>query len=110
MSKRDRVLSLSARLTGQRNRLGNVENVDDVADLNVTIIDVSEFSSGVGHFTAGSSAAVIAIFSKAGAFENAFRADRSGRIGLIPGTVLTVQNATEIILSPVTGLAQVISQ
>ena len=110
VSKRDRVLNLSARLTGQRNRLGNVDRVDAVADLNVTVIDVSEFSTGAGHFTAGSSAAVIRIFSSAGALDAAFRGDRAGHIGLFPGTVLTVQNATAIILSPVTALAGAAAQ
>ena len=106
VSRRDKVLTLSARLTGQRNRLGNVESVDDLADLKVTLIDVSEFSQGAGHFTLGSSAAVISIFARAGDLETAFKGDRAGRSGLIPGTILTVQNATAIILLPVTGLTQ----
>lgn len=105
VSRRDRVLGLSARLTGQRNRLGNVGNIGEVADLDVTVVDVTEFSTGAGHFTAGSSAAVISIFSRAGALEAAFAGDSSGRTGLLPGTVLTVQNATGIILAPVTALA-----
>ena len=106
VSKRDRVLLLSARLTGLRNRLGNVDTVDDVADLDVTILDVTDFSTGAGHFTPGSSPALIKIFANAGVIDTAFRGDRAGRAGLIPGTVLTVQNATQIILSPVTALAQ----
>lgn len=103
VSKRDRVLSLSARLTGTRNRLGNVDSVDQVADLDVTVIDVTDFSSGAGHFTAGSSPGVIQIFAGAGNIEDAFNGDRAGRSGLFSGAVLTVQNATAILLSPVTG-------
>lgn len=106
VSKRDRALLLSARLTGQTNRLGNIRSLESLADLNVTVIDVTEFSTGEGHFVAGDSPAVISIFSRAGALETAFRGDQAGRTGLLPGTVLTVQNATEIILSPVTGLVQ----
>ncbi|MDJ0628514.1 MAG: alpha/beta fold hydrolase [Rhodobacter sp.] len=106
VSKRDRALSLSARLTGQGNRLGNIRSLETLADLDVTVIDVTEFSTGEGHFVAGDSPAVISIFSRAGALETAFRGDQAGRTGLVPGTVLTVQNATEIILSPVTGLVQ----
>lgn len=105
VSQRDRVLGLSARLTGQRNRLGNVKNIEDVADLDVTVVDVTEFSTGVGHFTAGTSAALLSIFGRAGALEAAFAGDSSGRTGFIPGTVLTVRNATGIILLPVTALA-----
>ena len=106
VSKRDKVLLLSARLTGQKNRLGNVSNIQDVSDLDVTFIDVTEFSTGAGHFVAGSSAAVISIFSQPGALGAAFAGNSSGRLGLLPATILTVQNATEIILSPVTALIQ----
>lgn len=109
VSKRDRVLNLSARLTGQKDRLGNVASVEEVSDLAVTIIDVTEFSTGAGHFTAATSPAVLAIFGRAGDLSAAFRGDRAGRTGLIPGTVLTVQNATTIILSPVVGLAGAIT-
>ncbi|MCG6901729.1 MAG: alpha/beta fold hydrolase [Rhodobacter sp.] len=110
VSQRDKVLSLSARLTGQRNRLGNVQSIEELADLDVTVVDVTEFSTGAGHFTAGSSAAVISIFGRAGALEAAFSRDSAGRTGLFPGTVLTVQNATSIILSPVTALAGAAAQ
>ncbi|MFY0691778.1 MAG: alpha/beta fold hydrolase [Paracoccaceae bacterium] len=100
VSRRDRVLSLSARLTGQRNRLGNVRNIEAVADMNVTVVDVTEFSRGAGHFTIGSSPALIQLFGQADNIDAAFRGDSSGRTGLFPGTILTVQNATAIVLSP----------
>ncbi len=103
-SRRDRVLTLSARLTGQRNRLGNVQDLSTLGDLGVTLVDVTEFSTGAGHFTAGSSAAVIRIFARAPDLDAAFKGDSAGRAGLLPGTVLTVQNATAIILSPVTSI------
>jgi len=103
VSKRDKVLRLSAQLTGRHDRLGNVSSLNEIADLDVTIIDVSEFSSGAGHFTAGSAPGVIQIFSQAAAFEAAFQGDPAGQPGLLPGTVLTVQNVTGIILSPITG-------
>lgn len=105
VSKRDRALNLSARLTGQSNRLGNA-SAEDVSDLAVTVVDVTNFSTGTGHFTAGDSGALNLIFKNAGNLEAAFRGDSAGRTGLFQGTVLTVQNATEIILSPVTSLTQ----
>ncbi len=105
ISKRDRALALSARLTGQQNRLGNVENLDQVADLEITVVDVTEFSQGAGHFTVGDTTAVIRLLSRSRDLNAAFRGDSAGRSGLLPGTVLTVQNLTAIILSPVTGLA-----
>ena len=100
-SRRDRALQLSARLTGQHARLGNVEDVKSLANLKVTLVDVSEFSSGVlGHFTPAKSPALIQLFSKLPGIDAAFRHDRSGKSGLLPGTVLVMQKATEIILLP----------
>ncbi len=105
VSKRDRALQLSARLTGQRNRLGNVGAVA-VADLDVTLVDVTEFSKGAGHFTLGDSPALINIFGSASSFAASFLGDSASRVGLLPGTILTFQSATEIILTPLTVLSQ----
>jgi len=107
-SRRDRVLALSARLSGERNRLGNLDTVRQVADLEVLVIDLSAYSSGdwFNHLVIAQSPALIRLFSNIEAAEIAFSGDMAGRTGLLPGTVLTVQNATGIILSPVSALAQ----
>ena len=100
-SKKDRALRLSARLTGQKERLGNLGKTDELADLNVTLVDVTEFSTGgFNHFLTGDSPALIRLLSSVRDLETAFRQDRAGRAGLLPGTVLTVQNATQVILQP----------
>lgn len=102
-SRRDRALALSARLTGQRQRLGNLVDYRAIADLKVIVLDVSAFSAGFdNHFTAIQSPTLQKIFSNVGAVDFALGRDQSGRAGLFPGTVLTLQNATAIILSPVT--------
>lgn len=110
ISRKDRALSLSARLTGQGNRLGNVENLRQMADLDITVVDVTEFSRGSGHFVPGDTPAVIQLFRRSSELNAAFRGDSAGRTGLFPGTVLTVQILTAIILSPVTGLAASVAQ
>lgn len=103
-SKRDRVLQLSARINGDSARLGNLPDAELIADLPITIVDVAEFSQrrDLGHFTIGSSATLINIIRNLPALDQTLRLDLSGRSGLVPGTILTVQNATQIILSPVT--------
>lgn len=99
-SQRDRALQLSARLTGQTGRLGNLSDVSELAALDVTLFDVTEFSQGgLGHFTAATSPALIGILGHLSLIEAAFKNDRSGRLGLLPGTVLAVQNATQVILT-----------
>ncbi|MGV6810806.1 MAG: alpha/beta hydrolase [Brevirhabdus sp.] len=98
-SKRDRALALSARLTGQRERVGNVASVEELSNLDVTVIDVSNFDGdGMGHFVTATSPALIAILANINAYDASLQQGPSGRLGLLPGTVLTVQNATQIIL------------
>jgi esterase/lipase superfamily enzyme len=106
-SRKDRALALSARLTGQRrDRLGNLRDLSKVSDLEVTVVDVAAYSTGDGHLNVGTSPALIRVLSRIGDVDAAFGADRSGRAGLLPGVVLTVQDATAIILSPVTGVLE----
>jgi esterase/lipase superfamily enzyme len=104
-SNRDRVLDLSARITGQPDRLGNMTDVSKVADLKVTYLDTAAFAEGAGHFTVATSPALLNLLSRIAEVDAAFDADRTGRTGLLPGVVLTVRSATRIILSPVAEIA-----
>ncbi len=99
LSDRDRALSLSARLTGQRVRLGNLDDPKRLDDLKVALVDVTAFAEGTGHFTAGTSPALLSILASAAAVDNAFAGDAAGRSGLLPGTILSVQNVTEFVLT-----------
>ena len=101
-SQRDRVLTLSASLTGERQRLGNLRDAEPVAGLGVTLVDVSAFSSGAGHFTVGSSPALIGLLDQMNAMNVALSRDTSGSLSLLPATILTLQNTTEVILTPLT--------
>lgn len=105
-SRRDRALGLSARLTGQRARLGNLEDFGRLADLKVIVLDVSAFASagGLNHFSVARSPTLMRLLGNVPAVDQALGTDRSGRAGLFPGTILTLQNATAIILSPVAGI------
>ena len=102
VSERDRALRLSARLTGEPNRLGTLSDPAEIADLNVTLVNVSQFDSegGLGHFVPGTSPELIGILSRAADIEDAFSADAAGRPGLLPGSVLTIQNVTQFVLTP----------
>jgi esterase/lipase superfamily enzyme len=104
-SKKDRALALSAQLTGQRDRLGNLPNARLLGNLKVTLVDTTAFSSGLGHFNVGNSAALLALLGQISDVDKAFAGDQTGRTGLLGGVVLTVQNATQIVLSPVTAIA-----
>lgn len=101
-SSRDKALALSARINGAAARLGNLTNPTALGDFPVTIVDVSQFTpnSSNSHFTVGTSPALISLLTNSRTLDVAFQSDRAGRSGLLPGTVLTVRNATQMILSP----------
>jgi esterase/lipase superfamily enzyme len=106
-SQKDRALRLSARLSGTQGRLGNVRDPAVLANLEVTLFDVTEFSDGLtGHFNAATSPELLKILRQLYNLDAAFRNDPAGRAGLIPGTILTVQKATQIVLSPVGAVTQ----
>jgi esterase/lipase superfamily enzyme len=105
-NRRDRVLGLSSRIAGDPERLGNLTDISRIADLEVTYLDTAAYSEGSGHFNVGNSAALIQLLGGIGDIETAFLRDDRRRVGLLPGVVLTVRNATEIILAPVSAVAR----
>lgn len=102
---RDTVLNISSKLSGAPDRLGNLKNLTPISDLDVTYLDTSAFSVDGGHFNLGNSPALIQLLGGIANIDAAFRAEAAARVGLLPGVVLTVRNATGIILAPVEGLA-----
>ncbi|GHF02533.1 hypothetical protein GCM10016455_24700 [Aliiroseovarius zhejiangensis] len=102
-STRDIALRLSAGLTGQTARLGNTTDVDKLAELDVTMVDISAFSDGkIDHATALASPSFLRLLRSVPDVGAAYGGDPSTRVGLIPGTVLVVQNATRLIVTPIT--------
>jgi esterase/lipase superfamily enzyme len=108
-SSRDRVLNIAARLTGEPERLGNLTDLGRIADLDVTFLDTGAYATGSGHFTVGNSPALLQLLEGIGDIDRAFGADERGRIGLLPGVVLTAQSATKIILAPVSAISEELS-
>lgn len=104
-SDRDRVLRLSALITGQRGRLGSLDSVQQLSDLEVTYLDVGAFAKGGGHFAPGTSPALIKLLGRIGEVDQAFGNDAAGRAGLLPGVILTARSATRVILTPVAEIA-----
>jgi len=106
-SSKDRALRLSARLSGKHERLGNVQDPSKLAGLELALLDITGFSEGpTGHFTAATSSALLKILKRLNSVNVAFRNDPAGRAGLLSGTILTVQQATDIILSATTAQPQ----
>ncbi len=105
VSKMDTWLSLSARLRGDRNRerLGNIRNIDKIADLPISIVDTTAFSRGAGsaHFVAATSPALLAMLRDAQSLRATFGVERLKFENLFPGSRLKRHGATRITLRPV---------
>lgn len=99
-STKDRALNLSARLTGQTERLGSIRDITRLSGVKLTYLDTSAFSTRGGHFNLGNSPALLALVSQIDDVNEAFDDDPAGKPGLLPGMVLSVRNATEVVLSP----------
>lgn len=105
-SSRDRVLGLSALIAGERDRLGRLDDVSRIADLRVIYLDTAAYNTGSGHLNLGMNPALLRLFGGLIGIDEAFKADARSRIGLLPGLVLTVRNATEIVLAPVGAIGE----
>ena len=105
-SARDKALALSARLTGQHARLGSLSDPATVADLDVTIVDVAAFNTGTGHFNVANSPALIRILDRLEQLDSTLDTDRRLRVGFLPGIVMTIQNATVVVLSPIAAIGE----
>lgn len=93
-SEQDMMLSLSAGLSGQSRRLGNLASIGGLSDLNLTFLDVSAFVGGSGHSPLTSSSDLIELLARIDDIDTAFAS--TGRIS--KGTAVKVNNATRIVL------------
>ncbi|WP_158275463.1 alpha/beta hydrolase [Maritimibacter sp. 55A14] len=101
-SRRDRALMLSAGLTGRVTRLGSLDDLDALADLNVTVVDTTQVrgGDGLGHFTTATSPAAIAVLGNLRAYQLALNADQAGAANVLPGSVRLFRNVTQVVLNP----------
>jgi len=104
-NRKDSVLGISSRIAGNPERLGNLTDLTAISDLEVTYLDTAAFDEGAGHLNVGTSPALIQLMGGIANLDAAFRAEARARVGVLPGVVLTVRNATSVILSPVEAVA-----
>ncbi|WP_102223915.1 alpha/beta hydrolase [Acidimangrovimonas sediminis] len=99
-SDKDRALALSAFISGQKHQLGDIESIDDIAALPVTVINVTSFAEGrdFNHNIVGTSPALINLLkdsARLGAYVRSLQ-----RQNVIEGTTAVVRRATEVLLNP----------
>ncbi len=105
-SSGDRILGVSATIAGAPERLGNLSDISRIAEFGVTYLDTAAFSTGSGHMNLATSPALISLFGGIASMEEAFAKDEKSRVGLLPGIVLTVRGATEVVLAPVAAIGE----
>jgi hypothetical protein len=80
--------------------------VSRIADLEVIYLDTAAYNTGSGHLNLGQNPALLSLFGGLIGIDQAFKDDARARVGLLPGLVLTVQNATKVVLAPVEAIAE----
>lgn len=98
-SNRDRFLRLSAAASGTTERLGSVSDISSLSDLEVTFLDVSNFSEGAGHFVPGDSAALIRLLDSIPDIEAALEAPPVAQNAQIPGEATSEHKAKRVVLA-----------
>lgn len=99
-SQRDHALRLSALISDEPSRLGNLSDPRRVADLDVTLVDVGAFSSGYGHFNVAESPALIRILARTPDLDQALPREGGVAQGSIADAALRVERAAQVVLSP----------
>ncbi len=98
-STRDTVLELSAKVNRQAERLGNIETIDALTDLNVTVVDISSFSDGqFDHTTAFASPTLLRVMSGMEKIADTLSNSAMQSVGPLSASVLAVHNATSVVL------------
>ena len=99
-SPRDRALQLSALISDEPLRLGNIPDARPVADLNVVVVDTGAFSTGYGHFDVADSSALQRILTRMRDLDRILPDEGGVGPGLIGGAVSRVEQAVQVVLSP----------
>jgi esterase/lipase superfamily enzyme len=101
VSGHDRALRVSSFIRGQRNRLGSLTDVEAIADLDVTVIDMTDVRGDpLGHSVVASSPVMISLVQGMTRYGPTILAEEEANVGLAATTANAVQAATEVIVSP----------
>lgn len=97
-SRKDQILKFAAReIYGDKTRLGALENRDDLKGLDVTVVDVTQYSNGLlNHSTGIDSPAFIKIVKNMQLFSRSFGADAASSSGSAPDSFIAVNDANHV--------------
>ena len=102
-SARDRALRFSALLRGPGVRLGALSDTARIADLPVTVIDLTEVTGtgdSLNHFKVATSPVMISVLSGMSALGTEILSDETRQPGLLGAGVNVVQSTASVVLAP----------
>jgi esterase/lipase superfamily enzyme len=103
VSTRDRALLISAMLRGERDRLGSISSTDELGDIDVTVIDISNMDAGggMGHFALARSPQLIGLIRGMQA-EGIDVLDAEDQQTILDTSFSIIQQGADFILTPLT--------
>ena len=105
VSSRDRALRVSSLIRGRQARLGSLVDPAAIADLDVTVIDMSAVEGDpLGHSVVASSPVMISLVQGLGRYGPTILAEEEQNTGLAATTIGAVQRVTEVVVSPLAPL------
>jgi esterase/lipase superfamily enzyme len=105
VSSHDRALRVSSLLRGRLARLGSLSDPTAIADLDVTIIDMSAVEGDpLGHSVVASSPVMISLVQGLSQYGPTILAEEEQNTGLAATTIQAVQQVTEVVVSPLAPL------
>ena len=105
VSGHDRALSVSSFIRGRKARLGSLTDISAIADLDVTVIDMTDIEGDpLGHSVVASSPVMISLVQGMARYGPTILAEEEANVGLAATTANAVQAATEVIVSPLTAV------
>jgi esterase/lipase superfamily enzyme len=107
VSSHDRALRASSFLRGQKARLGSLVDPEALEGLDVTVIDMSEVEGGdaLNHSVVAASPVMISLVQGLSRYGTDILEHDQAKIGLAATTANVVQSVTEVVVSPLAGVA-----
>jgi esterase/lipase superfamily enzyme len=101
-STHDRALELSARISGETSRLGNMDDLTPVSDLNALVVDVSALGKvrENNHLTAFENPEALNVLHSLSLSEGLFDNIGDAQAGLLPAAVISIRRMTRVVLTP----------
>ena len=105
VSSHDRALRVSSFIRGRQARLGSLADATAIADLDVTIIDMSAIEGDpLGHSVVASSPVMISLVQGMARYGPTILDEEEANVGLAATTANALQVATEVVVAPLDAL------